>query len=188
MSAVESAARLGAVDEKSSAGVGPAARHLLNLLAAAGQLPGWLHVASFIADPSQYIDYTKVVQSGQNCEERHMPPATPKGPIDELMSRGETLLRRLLQRLQWLWDCQNAAGRPFVADTYLRVLSCDRSWIDDGNAFIKEAEMRVTDMLSSNPAAFAQFRMSDRNANAYARARPLSDCPRAPLVVCAAGR
>lgn len=154
-------------------------RVLVNFFSAVAQLPGWLHVQEYIVNPQNYMaKHTMQPPRGPGGEPVRLGGASTPSTIDELIERGRLLMMSLCQRIDWavrLWvqyDATAAAetgqaavrlaenkviGQPYTAvpsrvmDTFVRVLAADKQWSFDATHFMKDAELTVTNMLTSNP-------------------------------------
>jgi hypothetical protein len=158
---IESMARGIATDSKSQHC--DVAKHLLNFFSAVSQLPGWQHVQNYIHNPQLYIERTKSAQKGDEVAA----PAfnrtlIAEGSMDDLQLKGQKLIRRICQRMDWLLDLQRKANKSFDPEFYVKVIAADRAWAEDASSFMKEAETKVTDMLSKNPQKFHAFRELQR--------------------------
>jgi hypothetical protein len=161
MCAIEGVARSMATDSKTPHS--DVAKHLLNCFSAVGQLPGWQHVQNYIHNPQLYIERTKSAQKGDEIAAAAMSRTMiAEGSIDDLQLKGQKLIRRLCQRMDWLLDLQRKANKAFDAEFYVKVIATDRAWAEDANSFMKEAETRVTEMLTKNPQKFHAFRELQR--------------------------
>jgi hypothetical protein len=144
---VETAARIAAQEPANP--IADASKHLLNFFSAVTQLPGWLHVQRYISHPQKYIERTK---AGQVLDDHSSP--IMDGTIEDLTEKGRRLMRRLCQRVNWLIYVYTQAGKPFDAEFAMQVLAADHRWADDANAFMKDAEVKVTEMLTKHPQKF----------------------------------
>src|SRR5205814_305603 len=98
--AIEGVARTLATDNKSPHS--DVAKHLLNCFSAVSQLPGWQHVQNYIDNPQLYIERTKSAQKGDEIAAAAMNQSlVAEGSIDQLQNKGQRLLRRLCQRVDW---------------------------------------------------------------------------------------
>ncbi len=88
-------------------------------------------------------------------------PAVP-GSMDDFQSRGQSIIKRLCQRIDWLLELQRKAGAPFDPDFAVRVIAADRDWAHDANVFMREAEGQVTALLVQNQPKFRAFRELQR--------------------------
>lgn len=101
-------------------------------------------------------------------------PVVP-GSMDDFQNRGQLLIKKLCQRVEWLLDLQRrasgaaaagtggAAGvKPFDAEFAIKVIAADREWANEATLFMKEAETKVTDMLTKNQQKFQAFRELQR--------------------------
>jgi hypothetical protein len=137
------------------------AKHLLNFFSAVNQLPGWAHVEQYIKSPAAYLTATQIVNYPD-------PKATPisivggTGVMNELMSKGNALILRLLKRIDWVLCLQPKAQKRADPEVLMRVISADRVWASDSTAFMKEAEVQVTALLTENQPKFHQFREHQR--------------------------
>lgn len=81
-----------------------------------------------------------------------------------LQEQGKVLLHQLCTRVAWLRELKNKTSHASKNEPELVVraivfyLAADRKWIADAQNFMKEAELRVTQMLTRNATRFAQFR------------------------------
>ena len=109
-------------------------------------------------------------------------PMPRPGTIDDLQERGKGILHGLCQRIDWalrLWVAADGAtaaetantavtlamqqqiGIPYAAvparvmDTMVRILAADRQWTFDASQFMKDAELTVTNMLTSHPVTIS---------------------------------
>jgi Inhibitor of Apoptosis domain len=156
LSAIEGVARTISLDSKHPAN--DAAKHLLSCLSAVNQLSGWQHVQNYIQNPQLYVERLKSAQRG---EEPTRGPVVP-GSMDDFQFRGQTIIKRLCQRIEWLLDLQRKSNKPFDAEFAVKVVAADREWANDANVFMKEAESKVTDMLTKNQQKFQAFRELQR--------------------------
>jgi hypothetical protein len=154
MLALESTARTPSMDANHPANDG--CKHLLSFLAAMSQLSGWQHVQNYISNPKLYQERTKSAQRGEE-------PMITRGPIvkgsmDDFQLRGQTLIKRLCQRVDWLHEMQRDAKRQSDAHLTVKLVAADQEWAADASALMKEAESKVTDMLAKNQLPFQAFR------------------------------
>jgi serine/threonine protein kinase len=137
------------------------AKHVNNMLSTQTQLAGWKHVQDYIVDPKAYLDRIKPVRTSEQVARMHaitqQEQEQPRA-IDILQSTAERLLRRLMMRLEWLLDLQTRAKEEFDPDLFLQVMNMDSKWMDESTAFIREAELKVTDLLKRNSQRFGAFR------------------------------
>jgi hypothetical protein len=156
--AVESAARAMASVGDIKSPYSDVAKHFLNCFSAVSQLPGWQHVQNYIENPQLYIDRTRSAQKGDEVAaaalNRSVVTTAEGGPIDQLQHKGQKLIRRLCQRIDWFDDLRCKAGKPFDAELCVKTIAADRGWAEDANAFMKDAETKVTTMLTQNPQKF----------------------------------
>jgi hypothetical protein len=166
------------------------AKHVLNCLSAINQLPGWAHVEAYIASPIQYLEHLKHTARSStsnassssssisnNNNSAHLTRSAPAlsslassgasgivtdGSIEQLQVRGRRLLQWLCQRVQWLIDLSKKSGREFQPEHFIRVIAVDRNFGDLANSFMKDAELKVTHMLTNNQQKFHQFREIQR--------------------------
>lgn len=115
------------------------AKHILSFFGAVNQLPGWLY-----------------------CEQWITANTTNQKIIPELINKGNSLIMGLLSRLQWVLNLQTASTKHADPEILMRVLSADRVWASDSTTFMKEAEVKVTAMLTENQPKFHQFREAQR--------------------------
>jgi serine/threonine protein kinase len=130
------------------------AKHIQNALSTQTQLAGWKHVQDFIIDPKAYSEGL----SGITSLEPVPRVAPPTGPIDTMLGTSERLVRRLLLRLEWLLDLQTRVREEFDPDLFLHVVALDLKWMDESTSFIRDAELKVTDLLKKNSVRFGLFR------------------------------
>lgn len=133
-----------------------AAKHLLSTLSAVNQLSGWQHVQNYIANPSAYVERLKTAQRGEELTRGQIVP----GSMDDYQMRGQNIIKRLCSRVEWLLDMQRKSNKAFDAELAVKVIAADRDWASDANTFMKEAESKVTDMLTKNQQKFQAFRES----------------------------
>lgn len=130
------------------------AKHVQNALSMQTQLAGWKHVQDFIMDPKAYADGLKGLRSLEP-----VPRVTPAvGAIDTLLGTSERLVRRVCMRLEWLLDLQTRAKEEFDPDLFLHVIALDLKWMEESASFIRDAEVKVTDLLKKNSERFGLFR------------------------------
>jgi len=127
-------------------------------MSAVNQLSGWQHAQNYIHNPQLYVERLKSAQRG---EEMSRGPIVP-GSIDDYQFRGQMIIKRLCQRIQWLLDLQIKSNKSFDAELAVKVIAADRVWASDANVFMKEAESKVTDMLTRNQQKFQAFRELQR--------------------------
>lgn len=83
--------------------------------------------------------------------------------VDELQMRGAALLKRLCARIWWVLQLQLRERRIIPEpEIYIRVISADRQWATDANVLMKDAESKVTAMLTNNQKEFQAFRELQR--------------------------
>jgi len=82
--------------------------------------------------------------------------------MDDFQDRGLRLVKRMCHRVDWILELQRKSNRSFDADLNLKVLAADKEWCADADSFMKEAEQKVTEMLSLNQKKFQQFREMQR--------------------------
>lgn len=140
------------------------AKHFLNYLSATSQLPGWQHVQNFIHNPQLYIERIKSAENGSDALINCM---NNQGPIDEIQKTALSVLRKLYRRVDWVLELQTKASKSFDAEFYLKVIAADRAWADEASLFMKEAETKVTEMLTKNPQKFYAFRELQRKGVAW---------------------
>lgn len=134
----------------------PYAKHVVITLATQTQLAGWLHVQEYIVDPKAYADKLRALRG-----EATTPQALrghPVRAIDHLQVTGRILLTQLMHRVDWVLDLLARNKLAFDPDFCLHVVAADIKWMDDSMAFMKEAEIKVTELLRRNPQRFAAFR------------------------------
>lgn len=159
MAAIESVARTISLDPSNPAN--DASKHLLSCLSAVSQLSGWQHVQNYIDNPKLYQEQTKSAQRGEEFQATTRKPLT-KGSMDDFQLRGQVLIKRLCQRIEWLLEMQRLAEQPFDAVLCVRLIGADQEWAAAASVFMKEAEAKVTDMLASNQIPFQGFRQLQR--------------------------
>lgn len=139
---------------------------MMNCFSAVSQLPGWQHVQDYIIDPAGYIDRSQELPS-----QKLMPRLIRDDNIAPLQAQGKQLLTQLVTRVAWLLQLRDASGVEKQPDVDARAivfyLATDRRWIADAQTFMKEAELRVTQMLTRNPTRFAQFRELQKKGVAW---------------------
>lgn len=97
-----------------TAGTLSMAKHVMSVLATHTQLAGWKHVQDYIINPKAYLEEIKAPR-------KNGPTLDPSRAIDVLQTTGNTLVRRLLLRLQWLLDLHTRAREEFDPDFFLAV-------------------------------------------------------------------
>lgn len=162
MAALEVEARVISLDSKHDAS--DAARHMLSCLSAVTQLVGWQHVSWYIRDSDYYTAKTKEVQksSGTGAPHPFMTGGIIPGSMDEYQARGQALIKRLAQRVEWVLSLMRRANKRFDPRFVVKVIAADRMWAQDANVFMREAESKVTELLVSNQAKFQAFREQQR--------------------------
>ncbi len=143
MMAIEGVARVVSLDAKHPAN--GASKHLLSFLSALNQLNGWQHVQRYVLDPLQYPERAKQLMYGGA-----KPTCVVAGSMDDFQDRGLRLVKRMCHRVDWILELQRKSNRSFDADLNLKVIAADREWAADADSFMKEAEQKVTEMLSLN--------------------------------------
>jgi hypothetical protein len=157
------------------------AKHLLNCQAAVSQMPGWCHVEHYIRNPLEYLDLHKLiplpssskqvdlhkliplVSSSKQTANNHPSAAVPLGMMDDLLTKGQNLIKRQAMRIAWVMRLQiQAQVPPTDPQIYMKVIAADRLWAADANAYMKEAELKVTAMLTENQPKFHAFRELQR--------------------------
>lgn len=179
LAAIETVARSVSLDTAQRAN--EAAKHLLSLLSAAGQLSGWQHLQNYITDPKLYHARTMAAQRGEPHASTRLP--APTG-LHAFQSRAQLLLKRLCQRIDWLLQMQSNANQPFDADLCMGLIAADHAWAADASSFMRDAEANVTEMLAHNQLAFQAFRTAPTTL-ASLRPTPL---PRSRISDCVDGR
>jgi hypothetical protein len=132
-----------------NSGIVDEAKVMMNTFSGTAQLPGWQHVQHYIIDPPAYV-----AAKGIHC-------SYESDNIAPLLEQGRKLQERLCTQVQRLVAPEKAA----TAIVYS--LAADRKWIADAQKFIKEAELRVTQMLTRNATRFAQFRELQKQGVAW---------------------
>ncbi len=112
---------------------------------------------SYIHNPQLYIERLKSAQRGEEMQAMTRGPVVP-GSMDDFQLRGQFIIKRLCQRVEWLLDLERKANKAFDAEFAVKVIAADREWANDANVFMKEAEAKVTDMLTKNQQKFQSFR------------------------------
>lgn len=157
------------------------AKVYMNTLSAVAQLPGWQHVQDYIIDPLAYIERSYPVKSNASTTEKITinPPPQPlsmgrllrEDNIQPLQEQGKLLLTQLCVRVRWLLALRNAAAQKTEQEVALRAtvfyLCSDRKWVSDAQIFMRDAELRVTQMLTRNATRFAQFRELQKKGVAW---------------------
>lgn len=92
-------------------------------------------------------------------------PATR--PVGVLQPVGESLVKRMLARVQWVAELMARARQPFDPDFCLHVVGSDSDWMDESGRFMKRAEAHVTELLKKNAARFAKFREEQKRGVAW---------------------
>lgn len=129
----------------------------MNTFSAVSQLPGWQHVQDYILDPHGYINRSQNIGATKT---------SPGDNIRPLQEQGKILLTQLCTRVAWLLRLRAAAPptekelveRELAAKAIVFYLASDKIWLADAAQFMKEAELRVTQLLTRNANRFAQFR------------------------------
>lgn len=167
MMAIEGVARAVSLDPKHPAN--NPTKHLLSFTNALSQLLAWQHAQRFLENPLTYAETSKTLLYGYNA-----PSASGSGgapavvrSMDDLQERGQRLSRKLCQRVDWLLGLQRNSNRQFDGEIALKVLVADREWATEADAFLKELEHKVVEMLQANQARFQQFREVSRRAVAW---------------------
>jgi serine/threonine protein kinase len=149
------------------------ARHVNNTLSTQTQLGGWVHTEEYIISAQGYLNRiscaVKAAARAKLHEQAGGQPAIPISialspddsklrPIGSLQVTGEALVKRLLARVQWVAELFARANQDFDPDFCLHVVGSDGAWMDEAGNFMKEAESKVTTMLTNNRQKFAGFR------------------------------
>lgn len=145
------------------------AKHLLNLLSAVKQLPGWLHLDRFINDTDAYLESISIVLGRKSVA---IGSDRKSCAIDELMAKGSALVKRLFMRVNWVLHLQTQEQKRTDPEVYMRVISADGGWAADANAFMKEAEVKVTAMVE-NQQKFHDFRELQRKGVEWPHSKDL---------------
>lgn len=146
-----------------------AAQTIYGALGTQSQLYGWQHVSEYIRNPQLYIERTKTAQRGGSSANATAQPVAPlpvtaRGPselhehIDTLQETGHAVVKRLVQRLEWLLNIFARENVPVDAETLITLIGTDKKWMDDATAFMNSCEYKVAELLSKNPQRFNQFR------------------------------
>jgi hypothetical protein len=172
VAAGEGAARRLSLDSKTDASDG--AKFMLSCIRAVNQLLGWQHVAAYIRNPNLYVERLKSAaaaakrsggsggSNGSNGSNGSLldligRPAIPAS-MDDIQARGQSIIKRLVQRIDWLLKLAQKAGQPFDPDLAVRVIAADVDWSYDANVFLRDAEGQVTTLLVQNQPRFHAFR------------------------------
>lgn len=159
------------------------AQTIFGALATQSQLYGWQHVSEYIRNPALYIERTKPVQKAGSTVQptggtasaaattaaaadapAPAPAPTPRGPselheaVDALQEDGHAIIKRLIQRIDWLRIIFTREGRKISTEFFVELLGTDTAWMTDANQFMKNCEERVAELLARNPQRFNQFR------------------------------
>lgn len=124
MAALEVEARAISIDAKHDAS--DAARHMLSCLSAVTQLVGWQHVSWYIRDSDYYNAKTKEAQKSAG---NGVPPPFMTGVVgtmDEYQVRGQALIKRLAQRVEWVLMLLRRGKERFDAGFVLKVIAAVR--------------------------------------------------------------
>lgn len=157
------------------------AKVIVNTFSAVAQLPGWQHVQDFICDPTGYVNRMQIMGAAyvkdasgavkdvhpvrRDANEIVGVALLREDNIWPLQEQGKLLLQQLCLRVMWLLKLRLEAassGTQTEHEVSMRAvvyyLCADRKWIADAQHFLKEAEMRVTQMLTRHAQRFAAFR------------------------------
>jgi hypothetical protein len=131
-----------------------AAQTVYGALGTQSQLYGWQHVSEYIRNPQLYIERTKTAQRGASGTGRDaaaaaaataaaMPAAnTARGPselheaIDTLQETGHSVIKRLIQRIEWIISIFKRETSELTCETMLQLIGTDRRWMDDATSFM----------------------------------------------------
>ena len=136
----------------------------------------WQHVSSFIRGPSRYLEMLKSISSSEECREAMDLIASYKQPrrfplhrlaskeINELMDRGKTILKALLERIAVILTIRNqmqpATQRPSLDNTVemlLKILAIDTAFLETVSSFNNDAEQTIKTMVEPNRSKMKQF-------------------------------
>ncbi|AYV86346.1 MAG: hypothetical protein Solumvirus5_13 [Solumvirus sp.] len=162
------------------------AKHFLSFLSAINQLMGWQHVQRFIDNPKLYQENSVaslrgVEKSQDSLSNNAFQPSSAtnttqelssitRGSMDALQVKAQTLLSSIIKRIQWFSGLQNKQHPTFkdrLKDNtvmissvvlYIRLIAADHDWKSDVDAFMKESESKIIDMLTTHTATFQAFR------------------------------
>lgn len=186
MSITEAAARTYSLDPRNP--VTDTAKQFLSSLAAFNQIIGWHQMAAYIEHPVYYTEYMKGLVSKQQQQQEpkgsgggsgggdteNKKPRTilPETKLDVFVTRAMDLLKKVLQRVDWVLGLMRTAGSNdgFDASLMMRVIAADRDWLHHANIFSQEAEKVITDMICHNQSAYDAFRKLQRNGVAWPHA------------------
>ncbi len=173
---IELTARMLAHDDKSPDH--DIAKHILNTLSAISQLPGWLKIQNYIVNPNRSVADSKNATYSDKAAAAAM--SRPEnmvtdGVIDELQSKGQTILRKLCQRIDWALKLPRPAGTLFDPMLYIKIIAADKAWMDETSAFMQETERKVAEMLTRNPHRFHAYRELQRKGVPWPHSRRLKD-------------
>jgi serine/threonine protein kinase len=142
------------------------AQTVYGALGTQSQLYGWQHVSEYIRNPQLYIERTK--SSVRNARDRDQPvippPPTMRGPselheaVDTLQETGHSVIKRLIQRIEWLVTILRRQNVEVIPESVLSLLGTDVKWMDDATGFMNSCEYKVAELLTKNPQRFNQFR------------------------------
>lgn len=167
MMAIEGVARAASLDPKHPAN--NPTKHFLSFMVLSSQLLAWQHAQRFLENPLTYAETSKTLLYGYKAPSASGSagaPATVRS-MDDLQESGRRLLQKLCQRVDWLLELQRNSHRKFDGELALKVVVADRVWATETDAFIKEAEHKVVEMLQGNQQRFQQFREVSRRAVAW---------------------
>jgi len=148
------------------------AKVAMNTFSAVSQLPGWQHVQDYIIDPAGYIDRSQVLRPDDRTDRSRAAERLVRDDnIAPLQEQGKQLLQQLCTRVQWLLNLRDESPTKTEPELAVRAivhyLAADRKWIAEAQQFMKEAELRVTQMLTRNATRFAQFRELQKKGVAW---------------------
>jgi hypothetical protein len=90
--------------------------------------------------------------------------------------RGQSIIKQLIQRIDWFLELSRKSGKPFDPNLAVRVIAADRKWAHAANVFMREAEAKVTELLVQNQKSFDEFRKLQRKGVQWPHSPELRMC------------
>lgn len=149
------------------------AKEIKYLLQSHSDLMGWSEVVEFLRDPNLYLSRNSAYKNYK------FPPGTDLSPrqqegfskFDQLKKQGDTVVKKYIQRIEWVYKIFKRENIPFNPGFCLNVL------LTENNAAIKEffsfAETTIVEILTKNPQRFHVYREFRKAHSLWPHTQPL---------------